>query len=109
MSTAVAKSAATWVRVRVETSNPNPGRAADVKQCAGSRGDKVSFEGHAEQGDREQCEQQEVEKAQAHVEELLAQQEFEARCRRDVEIDDRAQVLFAHYRKRGQHGRNQEQ
>ena len=71
----------------------DPGGAADVEQRAGGRGQKISLQRHAEEGHRQHRQQQEVEHPQDDVGELLAQQELQARRRRDVEIDDRAQVL----------------
>ena len=88
---------------------PDPGGATDVEQRAGGRGPEIPLHGHVEEGHRERRQQQEVEHPQDHVGELLAQQELQARRRRDVEVDDRAQVLLADHRERRQHGRDQEQ
>ncbi len=50
-----------------------------------------------------------VDHRQRHVGKLLAEDELQPRHRRDVEVDDRAELLLAHHRQRHQDRRDQRQ
>ncbi|CAK9134794.1 unnamed protein product, partial [Ilex paraguariensis] len=84
------------------------GGAAEDQRRQGQRG-KAARHGHAEQGDGHQAHQQEVQHGQHHIGQLLAQQEFGARDRRDVEVGDGAAFLLAHHGQRRQHGGQKQQ
>ncbi|CAM2150331.1 hypothetical protein PT2222_230055 [Paraburkholderia tropica] len=85
------------------------GRAQAVKHARREQGREAAFDRHAEQRNGEEHHQQEVEHREQHVRRLLAEQEFEPRDRRDVEVDDRAEFLFAHHGERGEHGGHHQQ
>ena len=88
---------------------PHRGGNAGKDQGRCRQGQEATADRHVKHGDRRQTHQQEIEHRHAHVGQHLADQELGAAGRRDVEVDDRAQLFFAHHGQRREHGRKHQE
>ena len=88
---------------------PHSGGDEGIDKGGGREGGQAAGERHAEDEDGEGRQHQEIQEGQRDIGDLLAEQEFEPRDGRHVEIDDRAQLFFPHDTEHGQHGRDHEQ
>ena len=83
------------------------GRRGNVDDDAEQEREEIAAQRHPENQQGHQEHQPEIDHREADIGELLADQKLDAPDRRDVEIGDRAELLFAHDGERHQNRRKQ--
>ena len=88
---------------------PDAGRHDHVEQRAQRQHQEAALDRDAEDDERQRGQDEEVDHADRDVGQLLAEQVLEPSRRRDVEVDDRAQLLLAHDADRHEDRRDEDQ